>query len=1236
MRSTRDKSPQEGEQMAACLRGLVMRLVLIFVLLPGLVRADAFSDFYLARDAAELVARASAGHGLMAELALLGGDDVATFKHLVLALKGNEKPAIYLLNLFRNVYLSSNDMEQLVRLHKGLAASHEDPEVRAVAAFTLARLLYLQGDTVAMKEALSKAGLVLPLHVIGTFDNDQGKGLDVEFPPEREIDLKARYQGALLDIGWRKAQTQPLGQVELDELMAPTQWSVAYAVSAVAVEREGDYEVRLTTSDPFKLFVDGVLVMEERELDATGMIPDAFVVRVHLGKGPHRILVKSAQREGDWVIRVRLSGPGGSVPEAVSPIAPDTEPLAPLRQFSRLDPDTVFRDVEEGPGRDLMKARWLLWVGLREKAVEAAQEFVDRHPYSVIGRFVLASALWSKGERDKVADLLSDLDREVGSQLPYIRLKRAEFLRQQGLDHSARTAILSVRQAFPNLAEAAIQLANYFADQGFREDQCQALKAAEQARPGTIHVRMKLASCLWSLGHLDQAEGYYQRVVDEMPNYVPALSRLADLMRDKGDLAAAERYASLVVRSNASLLRGWMDLAEIRRRRGDREGAEAAIRRAQELSPDRADTYKLLGSTAWELEDRAAAVKAWEAALERNPKDEKLANRLDYMCQDTKGPLAEAPDDKAIEEAIAKGAQLVAQRGADVVVLLDHQVMELRPDGSTTSLVTMVEKAVNQEGRDAITRFKMGGGRVRLLKAFAVALSGRRAEASSIKGREILFRAMEPGSIVVVQYRADDPPAGHLARHLSTSWWFATMGRQVLESTFVLYLPAGTKVHESLQGPVKREERQVGDKVRIAWTAMDLPPVLPEPGMPAAIEFLPRLLLSTVPDWDTFLKWEEALLQGVFRQSPEIRDLAERLFPPDITAGEKLFRVQEFMLSEIRYQQDYESMIAGVRPHTAPMVLERKYGDCKDKAVLFMTLARLAGIKAHFALVRTRGEGPVVKEVPMQQFNHAIVYVPPQEGIPEGRFFDPTADALDVFALRPDVPGTSSLVLDQDRHANEWIDIPFDPPGTHRFETEVTLELRKDGSAKGQVRWHANGMFGATLRRLARNQDRLVQSMRQEVGKLVSGGETSEITPVEVTSLRKPAVVQATVASPSAARITGREMRMEVPTGWHARDVMPIGERHHDVVLPVPHERTWDVKIGLPKGARLTGRPSQGRVESRCLVFSRDVETAPGYVRIRQSFTSLCERIPVAEYPQHRASVEEIDRMLTEDLLLQW
>ena len=81
----------------------------------------------------------------------------------------------------------------------------------------------------------------------------------------------------------------------------------------------------------------------------------------------------------------------------------------------------------------------------------------------------------------------------------------------------------------------------------------------------------------------------------------------------------------------------------------------------------------------------------------------------------------------------------------------------------------------------------------------------------------------------------------------------------------------------------------------------------------------------------------------------------------------------------------------------------------EGKGGLFDAPARKLGLDAHFGLVRTLDVGPVEPDVPMQQFNHAIVYVPEQKGFPTARFFDPTADALDLAAVRSDDTATSPL-----------------------------------------------------------------------------------------------------------------------------------------------------------------------------------------------------------------------------------
>ena len=55
----------------------------------------------------------------------------------------------------------------------------------------------------------------------------------------------------------------------------------------------------------------------------------------------------------------------------------------------------------------------------------------------------------------------------------------------------------------------------------------------------------------------------------------------------------------------------------------------------------------------------------------------------------------------------------------------------------------------------------------------------------------------------------------------------------------------------------------------------------------------------------------------------------------------------------------------------------KKYGDCKDKATLLVTMLRAAGIPAYVALLNAGARMDVPAELPgMGLFDHAIVYVP--------------------------------------------------------------------------------------------------------------------------------------------------------------------------------------------------------------------------------------------------------------------
>jgi hypothetical protein len=60
-------------------------------------------------------------------------------------------------------------------------------------------------------------------------------------------------------------------------------------------------------------------------------------------------------------------------------------------------------------------------------------------------------------------------------------------------------------------------------------------------------------------------------------------------------------------------------------------------------------------------------------------------------------------------------------------------------------------------------------------------------------------------------------------------------------------------------------------------------------------------------------------------------------------------------------------------------VLKNKYGDCKDQAILFISLLKSVGIEAHPALITANFNYGINRKVPSLDFDHVIVCIPREE-----------------------------------------------------------------------------------------------------------------------------------------------------------------------------------------------------------------------------------------------------------------
>ncbi len=1172
-------------------------------------------------------------HEMAALLAELREDDAAAWAHWMQAAADRTTPftSIYLDRAFTYDQTTSQRTASIALL-EALVREHEDPSVRVDAARRLV-VLYESRERYAEADALSaQLGFLDHWSLIGAFDNDQGRGLLATHPPEESLDLDTEVRGLLLPVRWRPASARDRGgMVRIGDQVSPDRWALAYLLTHVRSGEARDAQLRVTTGDGLRVWVNGALVIDQERIAHAAT--DNIVVPVHLERGWNRVLVKSAHDDaGAWIFGARITDLEGrsiqglesdaamhDAPSVERELPPNASPLAtaleavtpPLRRMLLTHHDASRNGFE---GDALAHARTLL-------------ETAPEHPAVI---YAAALTFWTNDELGRTMDLLNEGVRRF-PDLAGFYWQRGAFYRER--DRYDR-AIEDLRRAIelePDARLARMELAGTFEDRGFREHEQEVLEAVLERWPDSAWALRALGQSEQTRGYLDRAEQRLLRADALEPGHAWNLEHLATLARWRNDhpraIALAERLRALAPWSVDDLV----TLADSLRYAGRRDDARARYREATERDPAWARPYHWLGVMAFEDRDAAGALEAWTAALARDPDNGALADRVDFLRQGDDPDRELMPSDEQIETVLAR--EIEVHPGAHTVLLLDDEVTTVQQDGSAMRRVTQVHLAVTTDGRDELIAMPVPTN-ARILQAYSVTPSGQHQEASSIRGGTIRFRGLEVGSRVVVQYVHHDPPPAFLPNHFVSSWLFQGIHRRLVEARWVVQVPHGRELAMHVQGPVEHEVSTQGDLDVHVFRASNVAPLVPEPSMPPARDLLATVTLSTLTDWSEYVQWERALLTEVFESNAQLRALATRLTEGASTPRERLERIFHYVAQEIRYQQDYENTIAGVRPHSCPVVLERGYGDCKDKAVLMILLGREVGLDLRFVVLRTTRAGRVLREVPNQQFNHAIVYVPAQEGIEQGFFMDPTTDGLDMGNLRDDDQGAVALVLNPDGGQWEFAEIPYQTPDLQYFRCDVDVRVASSEQAAASARCSVRGAGASMFRRLARNEERARQLHQNVANMMFNGATVSEASMEHVDDIWHPVELTMTLDASPALQPQGENHRLSVPSSFGLGSLTRLETRRTPLHLGVPDSGPWEVSYEVPAGGRIVRTPEDFSIEHACFSVSRRTVTRGRRATSTIDYQRSCPEIPPESYAEVRRLAQRAANQLQSEIVL--
>ena len=183
-----------------------------------------------------------------------------------------------------------------------------------------------------------------------------------------------------------------------------------------------------------------------------------------------------------------------------------------------------------------------------------------------------------------------------------------------------------------------------------------------------------------------------------------------------------------------------------------------------------------------------------------------------------------------------------------------------------------------------------------------------------------------------------------------------------------------------IPGTVTASMNDTGDEIVYTWVAKDVPRAYAEPRMPKLHTQAQRLLVSTIPDWETVSRWYWNLSEPhIKKTTPEMIKTVDDLIRGIDDPGKKIEKIFTWVSQGVRYLGiTAEKDAPGYEPHPVDMTFERRAGVCRDKAALLVAMLQIAGFDAFPVLIMN---GPKKDpEVAQPYFNHAISCVRMKDG----------------------------------------------------------------------------------------------------------------------------------------------------------------------------------------------------------------------------------------------------------------
>jgi len=344
--------------------------------------------------------------------------------------------------------------------------------------------------------------------------------------------------------------------------------------------------------------------------------------------------------------------------------------------------------------------------------------------------------------------------------------------------------------------------------------------------------------------------------------------------------------------------------------------------------------------------------------------------------------------------------------------------------------------------------------------------------------------AADPGAVVACETEA------HLRPYMDSEDWGIQAPIPIVSEALELALPPGGHYSDSWSrySPVKPVETSNN---HLRWEIKDMPGLdlenvhatPPWDALAARMSVMwgDAAIKGAENQWRGFGLWQDQLESHRSDPTPEITAKTQELIAgaPDLYT--KLDRITTYIQKNIRYFVIMKG-IGGWQAHYAADIYRNRYGDCKDKTTLLISMLQAVGIRAYYLHVNSE-RGVIDPDAPSLIGDHMITAIELPDGENDPRLmarvkaangktlliFDPTDEATSVGLIRGDLQGAYGNIASGPD--SQVLRMPVLSPESGGLSRKGAFTLAPDGSLAGDIDDVFNGVDAARERSFLKEDD---------------------------------------------------------------------------------------------------------------------------------------------------------------------